>query len=227
MDNRNTNYRKIKEIAAALGELNDQVVYVGGAVVSFYADDQAAEDQRPTRDIDIFFEIVSYGKLCNLQEKLAAKKFFPALDEDVMCRFKYNDLLVDVMSTDEVGWAMADKWFKPGLKYLTEISIDEYKIKVLHLSYFLATKLTAFLDRKEDPRTSKHFEDIVHILDNSLNLVDEILSSPEDVKQYLTLEFRELLKVEYHEAVLGHLYYETQVERYNIIKEKLSRIINS
>jgi hypothetical protein len=41
------------------------------------------------------------------------------------------------------------------------------------------------------------------------------------------LEFRELLKVEYHEAVLGHLYYETQVERYNIIKEKLSRIINS
>lgn len=98
---------------------------------------------------------------------------------------------------------------------------------MLHLSYFLATKLTAFLDRKEDPRTSKHFEDIVYILDNSLNLVDEILSSPEDVKQYLALEFKELLKAKYQEAFLGHLYYETQVERYDIIKEKLSRIINS
>ena len=33
-----------KKVALALGELNDKVVYVGGAMVSLYIDDRAAED---------------------------------------------------------------------------------------------------------------------------------------------------------------------------------------
>lgn len=35
-----------KKIAKALGELNERVVYVGGAVVSLYIDDASAEDVR-------------------------------------------------------------------------------------------------------------------------------------------------------------------------------------
>ena len=37
----------------ALGELNNKVVYVGGAVVSLYVNDPAAEEPRPTKDIDL------------------------------------------------------------------------------------------------------------------------------------------------------------------------------
>ena len=43
----------IKQVARALGDLNNRVVYVGGAVVSLYIDDPAAADVRPTDDIDI------------------------------------------------------------------------------------------------------------------------------------------------------------------------------
>lgn len=224
--NKKINEGIIKKVAVALGEINGRVVYVGGAVVSLYANDPAADDVRPTKDIDIFLEIVSYGKLAKLQEDLAAKGFFPAQDEDVMCRFKYNDILLDVMSTEEIGWAPADKWFKPGLGHLSEVQIEGQNIKILHLSYFLATKFTAFHDRKENPRTSRHFEDIVYVLDNRINLVEEILSSPDDVKNYLVQEFQEILKEEYQEPILGHLFYETQVERYGLIKEKLLGIIN-
>lgn len=224
--NKKINEGIIKKVAVALGEINGRVVYVGGAVVSLYANDPAADDVRPTKDIDIFLEIVSYGKLAKLQEDLAAKGFFPAQDEDVMCRFKYDDILLDVMSTEEIGWAPADKWFKPGLGYLSEVQIEGHNIKILHLSYFLATKFTAFHDREEDPRTSRHFEDIVYVLDNRINLVEEIISSPNDVKKYLIQEFQEILKEEYQEPILGHLFYETQVERYGLIKEKLLGIIN-
>jgi hypothetical protein len=49
----------IRKIAKALGELNDRVVYVGGAVVSLYINDPAAEDIRPTKDIDISLEILT------------------------------------------------------------------------------------------------------------------------------------------------------------------------
>ena len=48
-----------RKIAQALEELNEQVVYVGGAVVSLYIDDPSAEDVRPTKDLDISLEIAS------------------------------------------------------------------------------------------------------------------------------------------------------------------------
>jgi len=50
-----------KKVALALGDLNDQVVYVGGATVSLYIDDPAAEDIRPTKDIDLTFQIATYA----------------------------------------------------------------------------------------------------------------------------------------------------------------------
>ncbi|MCH7724490.1 MAG: hypothetical protein IIC76_14295, partial [Bacteroidetes bacterium] len=80
----------------------------------------------------------------------------------------------------------------------------------------MATKFNVFHDRKEDPRTSRYFEDIVYVLDNRINLVEEIVNSPDEVKNYLVKEFQEILKGEYQEAILGHLNYETQVERYGL-----------
>ena len=225
LKNKKINEETIKKVAVALGELNKKVVYVGGAVVSLYADDPSAEDVRPTKDVDIFLEIVSYGKLAKLQEELATKGFHPAQDEEVMCRFKYDDILLDVMSTEKVGWAPADKWFEPGLKNIEKIKINGITINILHVSYFLATKFNAFHDRKEDARTSKHFEDIVYVLDNREKLVEEIINSPADVRDYLTQEFEEILKGKFKEAFLGHLYYEHQIERYELIKEKLLGII--
>jgi len=130
------------------------------------------------------------------------------------------------MSTDAVGWAPTDKWFAPGMRNLVRIQIEDVTINILHLSYFLATKFNAFHDREDEARTSRHFEDIVFLLDNRENLVCEINNSPEDVKNYLVQQFQEILKAEYKEAILGHLNYESQVERYNVIKEKLLGIIN-
>ena len=227
MNYKNYNEALIRTIALALGELNEKVVYVGGSVVSLYADDSAAEETRPTKDIDVFLEIASYGKLVKLQENLESKGFYPEPEEGVICRFKYKDILVDIMATKEVGWAPADKWFEPGLKKLQQFTIDEVTINILHVSYFLATKFNTFHDRKEDARTSRHFEDIIYVLDNSRNLVSEILNSPDDVREYLIQEFRKLLKPDFAEAILGHLNYEAQTERFSIIKEKLSEIVKA
>ncbi len=65
----------IKKIAAALGNLNEQVVYVGGAVVSLYADDEAADDVRPTKDIDISLSIATLHELEILRQELVQKGF--------------------------------------------------------------------------------------------------------------------------------------------------------
>ena len=44
MINRTINLGVVAEIAHALGDLNESVVFVGGAVVSVYADDDAADE---------------------------------------------------------------------------------------------------------------------------------------------------------------------------------------
>lgn len=46
------NITRIKAVNNALEKLRDKVVFVGGATVSLYAD-SAAEEIRPTEDIDI------------------------------------------------------------------------------------------------------------------------------------------------------------------------------
>lgn len=66
-----------RKIAQALGELNEQVVYVGGAVVSLYVDDPAAEDVRPTKDVDISLEIASIGGPGGIAGVLNSERFLP------------------------------------------------------------------------------------------------------------------------------------------------------
>jgi predicted nucleotidyltransferase len=213
-----------KTIAVALGELNENVVYVGGAVVSFYIDDPSAEDVRPTKDIDISMEIASLGELESIREDLTLKGFYQSSEDQVICRFRYEDIKVDVMATEAVGWAPANPWFAPGFGDLITIKIDDVEIKCLSLPYYLASKFTAFFDRgAADPRTSHDFEDIVYLLNYTSTLVEQIQRSPDDVRQYLLHCFRDVLsdKIK-QEAIIGNLFYEDQDRRYQKIIEKIN-----
>jgi hypothetical protein len=226
MKNNIINLGIVRKIAKALGELNDKVAFVGGAVVSIYADDPAAEDVRPTKDVDITLEIVSFRALTVIQEELTKKGFAPGADEKIICRFKYDDILVDLMGTEEVGWVQSNKWFKPGFAHLKKVSIEGQDISVLPVSYFLATKFSAFKNRGTDARTSHDFEDITYILDNHIALIEEVLSAPNDVKTFLQEEFQLILNNKsLQEGILGNLYYQTQARRFELILNKLRRIV--
>lgn len=226
LKNKTINLGIVKKVAKALGELNDQVAYVGGATVSLYADDPAADDVRPTKDIDIVLHILSFSELTAIQEKLSQKGIQPDSESEIVCRFKYEDVLIDVMSTKEVGWAPSNIWFEPGFKNLICYQVADIKIKIFPVSYFLATKFAAFHDRGSDPRTSKDFEDIVYVLDNRLNLVEELLESPEDVRNYLAFELHELQHADKMEAIQAHLSPFTIEDRYDLIQDKIKQIIN-
>ena len=221
------NRRVIKKIASALGSLNEQVVYVGGAAVSFYINDPAAEDVRPTGDVDISLSIATFGKLEAVREELVKKGFKQSSLDHVICRFRYEDVKVDVMNTKAVGWAPANPWFAPGFAKRETITIDDQQVYILPLPYFLASKLVAFNDRGAiDPRTSHDFEDIVYILDNRMDLVDQLAKAPSDVKPYLIDQFINVLNNPVkQEAIYGNLLYETREERYRMIINKLEKFI--
>ncbi|NOY50018.1 MAG: hypothetical protein GXO88_05590 [Chlorobi bacterium] len=227
MINTEINIETIKTIANALGNLNDKVVYVGGSVVSLYIDDPAAEEVRPTADIDFFLEIASLSKLEELRVELRNKGFIQLTDNKVICRFSYKDVDVDVMATKEIGWAPSNKWFSPGIKSSEKIKLDNCYINILSLPYFLASKFEAFTNRGGiDPRTSTDFEDITYILNNNIELVDKLNSSNTKVKEFLINQFEEILKNNsLQEAILGNLFFEDQNQHFEMIINKLNNFI--
>lgn len=228
MKNRAANIEAVKTVARALRDINNRVVYVGGVVTALYADDPAAEDARPTKDVDIMVQIASINELSRLEEDLAERGFTRDPFENVICRFRLGDILVDVMSTSEVGWASSNRWFESGMKNLRKVDIGNAEINVLDTPHFLATKFEAYSSRgQNDPRTSWDFEDIVYILDNNLGLVEEVAKSSAEVRSYLVKWFKDITESSLMQEALGaHISYETRAGRLEAINDKLHKIMH-
>ena len=228
LNNSTINREVVRRIAFALGAMNEQVVFVGGATVSLYINDPAADDVRPTKDGDISMVITSLGKLEVIREELSRKGFKQLPEDEVICRFRYEGIKVDVMSTKAIGWAPSNQWFAPGFSQKESVEIDDQTVHILPLPYFLASKFSAFNDRgAKDPRTSHDFEDIVYVLDNRTDIVEQLSKSPDDVGPYLANQFQNILDDRIlQEAILSNLFYETRDVRYQRIIESMQQIIN-
>lgn len=219
------NIASVLEVARGLGDLNAEVVYVGGAVVGLYVDDPGAEEPRPTIDVDIALDIGNLSELEKLRTQLTQQGFSQSAEDDIICRFRFKDNLVDVMATKAVGWAPSNPWFRDGFQHKEAISISGEIIQILPLPYFLATKIVAFRDPDRgslDPRTSRDFEDITYLLDNRKSLQDDISSAPTNVKHFLIPFFREIINSDpLQEAIIANLDPELQMERFHKIMVKL------
>ena len=69
------NIEMLQFIAKGLGELKEEVVFVGGSVAELYADDPATSDVRPTLDIDCVVEISTRKAYYELEDELRKKNF--------------------------------------------------------------------------------------------------------------------------------------------------------
>lgn len=92
------NIARIRAVHQALGELNQQVIYVGGATVSLYADRPSGES-RPTEDVDILIELLNYSGYADFEEALRKKGFHNDTESGIICRYKVQGIVVDVMPT--------------------------------------------------------------------------------------------------------------------------------
>ena len=90
----------IEVVAHALQEIREDVVFVGGATVPFYIENDAGEIPRPTEDVDLIIEIANRTAYYSLEEKLRKKGFINSTNkEDPICRWKINQVVVDIMPT--------------------------------------------------------------------------------------------------------------------------------
>lgn len=187
------NITRIKAVSNALGELRDQVVFVGGATISLYPDRRVFE-ARPTDDVDVIVEIMSYPERAALEEKLRANGFTHDIDSGIICRYKVKGIIVDVMPTDDASIGFYNRWYPEGFLEAVDYIIDpQHRIKILSGPYFIATKMEAFKGRGGgDGRMSQDFEDIVFVLENRSTIWDEMKNTKVQLKEYLLEEFSKL-----------------------------------
>lgn len=206
------NILRIRAVSTALQELGNSVVFVGGATVSLYAD-RETEEVRPTDDVDILIELISYNDYAAIEKRLREKGFVNDIDSKVICRYKIQGIIVDVMPTSDEILGFTNIWYSPGFaNSITYQLTEETEIRILAPTYFLATKLEAFKNRgKEDGRTSTDFEDIIFFLNNRSTIWEELKNTSSPLRNYLLESFKNLLAKKYvEEWVSGHLEYAEQ-----------------
>lgn len=215
------------EVAEALKDVKDQMVFVGGAVVSLYTDDPAADEIRPTQDIDMALIIVNLSHWEKVQEQLAALGFHPDPFGHAICSYKYKDIPVDIKSTGEGPIGSTNRWFKIGFDNLWMAKAKEQELKILSAPCFLATKFEAFNDRGSDYRSSHDMEDIIYVLDNRMGIVEEIEKDDPRIANFIKEQLQKIIsKGMMQEVLIAHIHPLMLAERLPIVEEKIKQILN-
>ncbi len=226
MENRTINIAVVAEVAQALRELKDQMVFIGGAVVSLYADDPAADEIRPTADIDMTINLMNFSNWFRMHERLAELGFFADPYGHAICSYKYKNIPVDIMPAEDGPLGPSNRWYKLGFENLWKVKAVDEEIQILSAPAYLATKFEAFNSKGGDYRTSHDFEDIIYILDNRMTIVSEIENADPEIKKFLNQEVNKILQSPFKEEILfAHIHPFMLEERYTIVLEKMNQII--
>lgn len=191
-----TNITMLQTVSSGLGELKNEMVFVGGSVAELYVDNPAASDIRPTLDVDCVIELSSRIAHARLEEALRVKKFANDTSQGApICRWIYQDIKVDVMPTDPNVLGFTNMWYEDGVtNRITKTLPDGQEIFVFPVEYYVAAKFEAHKGRGgNDLRQSHDFEDIIYIFDNCPDILENIQNANEDVKDYLKQECQNLL----------------------------------
>ncbi len=227
MHNKIINLSLVAKVAHGLKELSEKMVFIGGAVISLYTDDPAADEIRPTSDIDMTINLANYTEWTQMQERLLELGFQPDPQGQSICSYLFEGIAIDIMPADDSNIGISNIWYKPGFKYLQQIKLpDGTPINILPTPYFLATKLEAFKDRgKNDFYGSHDYEDIIYIIDNRIKIVEEILESEEDVKQYIKQELTAIKNHPQSEEILSmHIHPFIREERFKMLEKKIENL---
>ena len=192
-----------------LGELADDLVFVGGCATGLLLTDPAAAPVRATYDVDAIAQVLSRAEYYQFAEKLKGKGFREDAEEGApMCRWRHENVILDVMPIDPNILGFGSDWYQEAQENAVKFALPSGNtIFLITSSFFLITKLDAFNGRgKGDYMQSHDIEDIVTVLDGRPELLDELEKAEPKVKQELASRFEALRQnTKFIDAVAGHL----------------------
>lgn len=190
------NLPNLREIAQALGDLREQVVFVGGAVAGLLVTDTLANPVRATRDVDA---VVSASRVMfhRIEETVSQRGFARDMSSDVICRWvhKESGLMLDLMPVQPEVLGFSNRWYPHAVETAELVELGPgITIRLVTAVAFVATKLEAFAGRGGGDYLSSHdIEDVLNIVDGRGELANEITMAPAELRQAVGEAFHCLL----------------------------------
>ena len=219
------NLPDLRRVAEALGDLREQLVFLGGAVAGLLVTDPLADSVRATRDVDAVV-CASRAMFHRIEEQVAERGFLRDTSSDVICRWvhKASGVLFDLMPVQPEVLGFSNRWYPYAAQTAETVDLGEgVTIRLVSAVAFVATKLEAFTGRGAGDFMSSHdLEDVLNIVDGREELVLEMRAAPSELRQAVADTLTPLLANPDFADVLPGLI--TEPERAGLVMERLCRL---
>ena len=141
----------VRRVAQRLGDMVDEVVFLGGATSGLLITAPRTAAVRPTKDVDIIVEVGTWGEYAQLLERLRDKGFREDTEEGApICRWVIDDIKVDVMPVKKEVLGFSNRWYQAAVSAaITYTFSEELTVRLVTGPCFLATKIEAFGEREK------------------------------------------------------------------------------
>lgn len=225
------NTTRILKVARALGEdLLERIAFVGGSTTGLLITDPVTRQQvRHTEDVDVIVQVVGYSGWMQLQKELGKRGFTTSPQDEVFCRMRLNEIMVDFMPDDET-LGFTNRWYALALQTANPINLSDNQgtasIRLVSPACFIGSKLEAWLGRgNNDPLVSHDLEDLLNVFDGRPELIADIRAADHKLQQYIQEQLQSLLKhPDFEYTVLGMA---GNVERAEIIFQRIETVIQT
>lgn len=226
----NTQDRLMEMLAQTVEALGADIMgssaFVGGCVVGLLlTDDFTKEQVRATDDVDLIVDILNFAAYTKFANELRRRGFKESMHDDIQCRWRLKELIVDVMPTNEKILGFTNKWYREAIESAVWFTLPSgAKIRIVSAPYFIATKIESFKGRGEgDFLTSRDIEDIITLVDGRETLGEEIAKIGGPLQGYIAEEIGKLLhEKDFEYAVESAV--RSDMPRAEIIHERLNRM---
>lgn len=223
------NVARVEVVAQALGDLCEELVFVGGCAASLLIDAPGAPPTRVTYDVDVIAEVAALSGYYALERRFTERGFAKDMSEGApICRWRVQDVEVDLMPTDESILGFSNRWYPAAVASASAITLPSgRRISLISAPVFLATKFEAFHARgRSDVLISHDLEDIVNVVEGRLVIVEEVAAAESGLRGYLAARFRELTRnPDFANALPGLVAYDDLYEsRIQAVRNRISAI---
>jgi predicted nucleotidyltransferase len=186
---------RLAAVAAELGDLVDQVVFIGGAIAPLLQTDPPFPRARVTSDVDGVVASQRYGDLDALGARLRARGFRQDPHAAHLHRWTSpSGIPFDLVPAGAHPGGSGNPWDAAALDSAHRATLGGVVIRYASAPVFLAQKWAAHGDRgREHPLDSHDLEDLLALLASRPAIVDEVAAAPPEVRAYLAAEARSFL----------------------------------
>lgn len=215
-------------MAESLGDLREQMVFVGGCATALLFTDTAAAPARATQDVDAIVAVASGHEYRRLGQMLRERGFSQSIEgREPPYRWSLGAMKLDLMPTDEAVLGFSNRWYAVALRTAMRVELRQgLSIRLVAPACFVATKLAAFEDRgRGDYLESHDLEDVLSVFDGRPEIVEEIAGAGIDLRGYVASVMARLLNDEgFRNALPGLLIEGSPAVRTPAVLERLRQI---